>query len=58
MNYQEGVDLLRLKILNDCNSTFRNEDLKNNNFDVWFERQRTLSYVLGLIDAMQRRVEK
>lgn len=58
MNYQEGMDLLRLKIRNDCNRTFRDENLKNNNFDVWFERQQTLSYVLGLIDAVEARCEE
>ena len=58
MNYQEGMDLLRLKIRNDCNRTFRDEHLKNNNFDVWFERQQTLSYVLGLIDAVEARCEE
>lgn len=57
MNYQEVIDLLRIEIQEECNKTFRNTDLLIDNMDVWFERQKTLSYVLGLIDTVEARVQ-
>lgn len=58
MNYKKVIDLLRIEIQEECNNTFRNKDLLIDNMDVWFERQKTLSYVLSLIDVVEARVEK
>ena len=55
MTYEEGIDLLRVKLLNEQNEIARDIELQRTNNSVWVAKLQTLSHVIELIDAVVNR---
>lgn len=55
MTYEEGIDLLRVKLLNEQNEIARDTKLQRENNSVWVAQLQTLSHVIELIDAVVNR---
>lgn len=55
MTYEEGIELLRIKLLNEQNKIARDIQLQRENNSVWVAKLQTLSHVIDLIDAVVNR---
>ena len=55
MTYEEVIDLLRVKLLNEQNEIARDSELQRTNNSVWVAKLQTLSHVIELIDAVVNR---
>ena len=55
MTYEEGIELLRIKLLNEQNKIARDIQLQRENNSVWVAKLQTLSHVIELIDAVVNR---
>ena len=55
MTYKEGIDLLRVELLNEQNEVARDTKLQSENNSVWVAQLETLSHVIELIDIVVER---
>ena len=55
MTYEEGIELLRIKLLNEQNKIARDIQLQRENNSVWVAKLQTLSHVIDLIDTAVNR---
>lgn len=55
MTHEEGIELLRIKLLNEQVAIARDIELQRENNSVWVAKLQTLSHVIDLIDDVVNR---